>query len=365
MQVITFQQIQHVGRLISQLVNTPKVAIIGGYHGINAGDLALGESIKQEISKRGFSSGLQTIYNIDQWKWPLTEYAIIGGGAVGYNDSMEKVYNRFKNCLSNVALLGVDFNEEKLSDKCIDLLISAKWVSCRSKEQAVRLSNLIKRENILYHPDIAFSLKFNQVACCDRDIGRKIMLVNVLPIYGKVINGKIVPNIQYSNERPNLYSEWPKIFDRYCRYIRILVENAVKDGYEVQSMPFAKMDEDAAKIILNGLPVIHNNFVSNPLVIARKMASAKIILATRFHATIFGLKLGLKVIPFAYAKKNETLFDSIGVESKLYYKSEDLLTNEPTPTQLTPIYFDSTNVIQMERDANNAINTCLNALGVK
>jgi polysaccharide pyruvyl transferase WcaK-like protein len=130
-------------------------------------------------------------------------------------------------------------------------------------------------------------------------------------------------------------------------------------------MPFAKMDEDAAKIILDGLPVIHNSFVSNPLIIARRMAGAKIILATRFHATIFGFKLGLKVIPFAYAKKNEMLFDSIGVESNLYYKSEDLLINEPTPTQLTPIYFDSTDVMQMERDANDAINACLNALGVK
>jgi hypothetical protein len=120
MKVITAQQIQHVGRLIPQLIKTPKVAIIGGYHGINAGDLALGESIKQEISKRGFSSGLQTIYNIDQWKWPLTEYTIIGGGAVGYNDSMEKIYNRFKNSLSNVAILGVDFNEKEFSDKCIE-----------------------------------------------------------------------------------------------------------------------------------------------------------------------------------------------------------------------------------------------------
>lgn len=366
MKGITIQQVQHVGRLMFQLINTPKVAIIGGYHGINAGDLALGESVKQQIECRGFSSGLQTIYNLDKWKWPLTDYAIIGGGAVGYNDSMEKIYNRYKDRLCNVAILGVDFNEKIISDKCMNLLINARWVSCRSEEQTVRLANLINRENIHTHPDIAFSLNFDQITPHEnRKFEQKLMMVNVLPIYGKVVNGTIVPNMQYSIERPELYRNWPKMFDRYCRYIRLVVENALNNGYQVQTIPFAKMDEEAGKIILKGLPVFHNKFLPDPFLIARRMAHAKVILATRFHATVFGLKLGLDIIPFAYAKKNEMLLNSFGIRSNLYYKTEDLIIDEPTSIQLTPLYFNAANITQMEHEARDGINACLDTLKLK
>lgn len=47
-------QIQHLQRFASQHLRMPDVGIIGGYHGGNLGDIALGESVRQLLLKRMF-----------------------------------------------------------------------------------------------------------------------------------------------------------------------------------------------------------------------------------------------------------------------------------------------------------------------
>jgi polysaccharide pyruvyl transferase WcaK-like protein len=356
-------QVGHLLRRVSQSMVKPRVGIIGGYHGINAGDLALGYSVQQQLERNQISSGLQTIYNLDRWKWPVADYAIIGGGAVGYNDALEKVYERYKNNLQKVALLGVDFNEERYTASAMELLRHAKWISCRSAEQAERLRSLTQREDIGVHPDLAFALQFDK-ANSQKQINyhKPVFLVNVVPLYAKVINGEMLPVDQYAEERPDLYESWSIMNERYVQYVRELVNAALQRNYRVETLPFTPMDAAAGKLIFKNLPVLHNPYVPDPAYLVKKIQSAHTIFATRFHATIFGMKLGKKIIPFAYARKNERLLESLGMPTHLFSTPFQLKTTMPEVNIEASYQFEAQRISDLQVQAQAAINSCINSL---
>jgi hypothetical protein len=152
-----FIRLKQMCRLASQCIVKNKVAVIGGYHGVNLGDMALGYSVLEVLKSKGINGSLQTIYTLDKYPWPLTKYAIVGGGAIGYKDSLIKVVSRYKGNFDKVALLGVDYNESNYEDNFKSLMRESAWMSCRNRNQALFIENLIKRDNILSHPDLAFS----------------------------------------------------------------------------------------------------------------------------------------------------------------------------------------------------------------
>ncbi|MFN9710778.1 MAG: hypothetical protein ACK55K_05155, partial [Bacteroidota bacterium] len=78
---INSPRFNQLSRRFRQQLSIPDVAVIGGYHGVNLGDMALGASVKRQLQNRNITSGLQTIYNLEKWKWPPTNFAILGGGA--------------------------------------------------------------------------------------------------------------------------------------------------------------------------------------------------------------------------------------------------------------------------------------------
>lgn len=363
MRIITRSQIGHISRRISQGFNRPLVGVIGGYHGINAGDLALGYSIRQQLGRENLSSGLQTIYNLDRWNWPMTDFGIIGGGAVGYNDALEKVYKRYKNNLKKIALLGVDFNERHYTDSAMELLHHAKWISCRSAEQAERLRFLTQREDIGVHPDLAFALDFDTANSQNKVKHLKpVFLVNVVPLYAKIIEGKMVPVEQYAQERPDLYDAWSVMNDRYVQYVRELVKEAIQRNYRVETIPFTPMDAVAAKLILKNLPVLHNPYVPDPAYLAKKIKLAHTLFATRFHATIFGMKMGKKIIPFAYARKNERLLESLGMPAYLFSTPLQLTTTIPDVNIEASYQFDEQRILDFQVQAQSAISACIKSL---
>ncbi len=356
-------QVGHLLRRVSQSVVKPRVGIIGGYHGINAGDLALGYSVRQQLERIQISSGLQTIYNLDRWRWPVAEHAIIGGGAVGYNDALGKVYKRYKSNLQKVALLGVDFNEQHYTASAMELLHHAKWISCRSAEQAERLRSLTQREDIGVHPDLAFALQFDTPNSQKQANNFKpVFLVNVVPLYAKIIQGEMIPVKQYAQERPDLYESWSVMNDRYVQYVRELVKEALQRNYRVETLPFTPMDAAAGKLILKNLPVLHNPYVPDPAYLINKIHRAHTVFATRFHATIFGMKLGTKIIPFAYARKNERLLESLGMPSHLFYTPVQLKTTAPEVNIDAAYQFEAQRISDLQVQAQSAIHNCINSL---
>ncbi|TCD02686.1 polysaccharide pyruvyl transferase family protein [Pedobacter psychroterrae] len=319
---LTSTQIKHLLRNLNQkMIKTP-FGIVGGYHGYNLGDMALGASIIEVLSAQGKPSGLQTIYNLE--KWPTTQFAIVGGGAVGYNDSLGKVAARYKDHYGKVALLGVDFMEDTYAEDCLELIRGAAFVSGRSKSQAEKLMKSTGRAEIFHHPDIAFSL-FSGVQPTKRNqTAKKKLLINVLPLYGSVKNGKLQPLEKYKSERPGLFDNFHQMHVSYKQGLRRLVKNAVAEGYSVETIPFTLQDEAYGHILLDDLPVKHHPYHSNVLKMYKTISSADWVVSTRLHATIFALKAGIKVTPIAYATKNELMLEELGVERSSFLTTQDL-----------------------------------------
>ena len=353
-------RLKQIYRLASQLVTSNKVAVIGGYHGANLGDMALGYSVIDILKSKGIKGSLQTIYTLDKYPWPLTQYAIVGGGAVGYKDSLIKVVNRYKGNFSKVALLGVDYNDSNYGDNFKALMQEAAWISCRNKSQALFVEDLIKKKNIISHPDLVFSYRIDFCKSFRNKIKQKILLINVVPLYGDLVEGKLIPSEVYENERPELYENYDTMVQNYISGVREIITTAIKDGYRVESIPFTPQDESMAKLIMGDLNVIHNKYSDNPISMLNKMGSAEKILATRYHATIFGMKVGANVIPMAYAKKNEFLLLEMGFDRNEFISSYDLAKGKAMIDKCIKV--DEEVISRWEHNCYNVLNNCIDSL---
>lgn len=361
--MISKLQIKHISRFASQKLISPTVGIVGGYHGANLGDMALGYAVKARLKEKGVSSGLQTIYNLE--KWPSTKFAIIGGGAVGYIDSLIRVYNKYKGAFSQIAFLGVDFNDEEYPDFLVEMFKAVPFLSCRSEEQAVKMKAITGRKDILFHPDIAYSLiqdycrTIRTVAAANRE---KILLVNALPLYGYVKDGRVLPTNKYRDERPELYKHFEAMHANYMEFLRNEVESALKQGYAIHYLSFAPLDEKYGRLALDGLPVHYQPYHDDPFKMIRYMSSGAKAITTRYHATIFAIKLGIELSPIAYAKKNEFMLQSLGFLPEDYISVNALAEGKSIPRTgrsklVSPIMVD-----QWETEAIDIIDSCINAI---
>lgn len=358
--MLTRTQINHYKRNLIQRIFLPEIAIIGGYHGGNIGDMALGKSVSDVLNEKGISNGLQTIYNLEGW--PKAKFAIIGGGAVGYTDSLIRVYNRYKTDFSKLGFLGVDFNEKTYPDKIKRMLRESAFVSCRSEEQANRLKFIVVRNEVFHHPDIAFSLvpKFSNRSKNPIIQKQKKMFVNLVPLYGKFKNGKIIPDFNYKSERVELYENFDLMHKNYKVAVRECVEKALADGFKVETAPFTPQDREYSKIILKDLDVKNAQYHSDPIRMLNHISTCEKFICTRFHATIFGLKAGVKVHPIAYAKKNELMLTELGIRKNDYISTTDLasgINNLPEG-----LVFDKNIIKKWEIDSKSMVQLCVDSL---
>jgi hypothetical protein len=361
--LITALQFNHIKRNVQQKITGVAVGVIGGYHGANLGDMALGESVTTALKERHIKTGLQTIYNLS--KWPAAPYAIVGGGAVGYEESLLKVAQRYRGRFERVALLGVDYNEKTYTGEGLELLKGAAFLSCRSKAQADKIAGLTGRTDIIHHPDIAFSLHREYCAAIRRSAQHqqhKKLLVNVLPLYGELENAVMVPMKQYEAERPELYANFQQMQTAYKNYIRGIVSNAIAEGYEVETIPFTPQDGVYGEFILAGLAVKHNSYNADPLQMIKLMATAGRVLSTRYHTTIFAIKLGIPIYPIAYAVKNELLLQDLGIAREAFLSTVDLANGRED--LLPPVTADEKEVTAFEAKSKAAVDASIDALHI-
>ncbi|MCX2485279.1 polysaccharide pyruvyl transferase family protein [Pedobacter sp. MR2016-24] len=362
--MMSYIQVQHRLRNIKQKISGVEVGVVGGYHGGNLGDIALGTSVTSVLEEEQIKTGMQTIYNLD--KWPKAPYAIVGGGAVGYADSLTRVAERYKGDFHKVSLLGVDFNEKSYPEVCLELIRKAAYVSGRSEAQAEKLKTMTGRQDIHFHPDIAFSLYPD---FCEKERAKVRsdkpgkLLVNIIPLYGKLINGEIVASDQYKEERPALYAAYEQMHSTYKALVRNVVEKAIADGLTVETIPFTPDDEAFGKSLLEGLEVKHAKYHADPLRMIKHMATATRVFATRYHTTIFALKLGIPLYPVAYAVKNELLFKELGVKRADFISSDDLAAG--CNPNLETIKVDVDVIKNYEMKSRAAIVASVKALKVK
>ncbi|QDK78675.1 polysaccharide pyruvyl transferase family protein [Spirosoma sp. KCTC 42546] len=352
-------QIEHRLRWIKQLISTTDISVIGGYHGGNLGDMALGYSVRDILLKRGLKSNLQTIYNLE--KWTKTKSAIIGGGAIGYIYSLEKIANQYKGNYGNIGILGVDFNEPFYPQELMELLKNVAFISCRSKAQADKMMALTGRNDIVSHPDIAFSFKDDYCEGIRNSLNKsKKLLINIVPLYGKVTNGVLEPIEKYKEERSNLYENFQVMNNSYRSVLRKITEKALDEGFSVETIPFTSDDEEYGKLLLKGLSVKHNSYSPDPYKMLYKMANAEWALTTRYHSTIFAIKLGIKITPIAYATKNELMLNELGFKRDQFLTTDDLAAG--IDTIKNSLYVDKVKINQWEKSCFDQINSCISRL---
>lgn len=348
-------KIKHIFRNLSQQIIHNDIAIIGSYHGGNVGDMILGKSIEKILKSEGLSSDLQTLHNLE--KWPKRKFAIIGGGAVGYNEALEKVYDIYKNDLNNVFVLGVDFNEPNLTSNSKLLLESASFISCRSSEQQIKLSRQLSRDDIYAQPDIGFTYPITTGANSNK---KPILLINAIPLYGYFNQNRLVPELQFKIERPEIFDNFDLIHKNYINAIIKIIQKYKMLGYQIETLPFSTEDDIYAKKYLSDLDIKINTYSSNPSYNINLIRRADTVLATRYHATIFSLRLNKNIIPFAYAKKNEELLSKIGANN--YASILTLLNNN---LELPVVRYDKKQIRTLELEANKMIEKCISYLNNK
>ena len=194
------------------------------------------------------------------------------------------------------------------------------------------------------------------------DLSEKKLLMNIVPLYGRVQNDNIIPGGQYASERPALYNNWDTMQKGYKALIYATIDDYISQGYAVETLPFTPMDHVAAKILLKGLKVHHHPFCPDPYRVFTRIQTASVFFASRYHATIFGLKANVNIIPFAYAKKNEQLLNDLQIDASHFHTPDDFTNVDFTIKKIRPINYDLRQVKHLQSDANLAIQKCVDTL---
>ena len=123
------------------------------------------------------------------------------------------------------------------------------------------------------------------------------------------------------------YSRFDRVTaDRYEREIVNLSRQLVKDGYKVTLMSFCKYegDEIAAQRILGKMSkklqesVSSYSYTGDINEALGVLSRSEIIVALRFHAAVFGLVFGKKILPIVYSDKTLNILRDLDFDGPIF-----------------------------------------------
>ena len=322
-------QLAHRRRFFAQKLRAPKLAVAGGYHFGNLGDMALGEAVRRQLAQLGLPSELQTIYNLS--RWPKADALIVGGGAVAYAGPMRVLRETYADRPERVAILGVDFNDPIAVEQSREFLTRAALISVRSASGAQRLRETLGRDDIESHPDLAFSyFDFPFDDASPQDAARApIFGINAVPFFMVRRGDSFVPGSGFLDEikryQPELLPHIDTLGERYSALIRQVARGARAAGFRVIHLPFTPVDESFARSVLGDLEVDFRPYTPHPLTRLNEVRSCQRIFTSRFHSLIFALVTRTPFASFAYATKCDRLLDDLEVAPERRLSVAELL----------------------------------------
>ena len=322
-------QLQYKHRLscMSQWFSNPEFGVIGGYHYGNAGDIALGESLVNCLADLGQTAKLQTIYNLSHW--PKTKYAMLGGGAITYENVFYQVYERYKKHPENLAILGVDMQGAEALGQYSDFLKDVPYISCRSSNQVEMLRSKLNREDVVYHQDLCVS-RFDENSLIRSSPRSKVLGVNMVPHFMcKDKDSRFVPGVRdlasLKSSFPELLPHVDKLGELYVRFFRRICEHFQSQGYEIQHLPFTPQDDLFARSALAGLKVDFKPYTTKIDQMLELVRGSSVFLCTRFHSLVFASITQTPMIPFLYAEKCRRYAMDMDLEKRGLVTIHDLL----------------------------------------
>ncbi len=288
-------RLDHRSRWLRQWISRPDIAVVGGYHSGNLGDMALAWSTVGQIknrTERGNSIGVQTIYNLE--KWPAAGRVVVGGGALLNSKTVKSLRAHTNNSPEKVGIIGVDLSKGKLDREDVDFLRQVAFLSFRSDFSLQEAQQDYKLHNARVAPDVVFSNDESLFFSHKEEKQAAPMLgINVVGGLGR-----------YRARTPEIDKA---LHQMYLRWMRDTITGYLDSGYSVSSIPFTHNDERVCRENFADLPIHHQRYSHDVKVTVARIRQCETFISSRFHALIFGALLHKKLIPFCYARKNYAL----------------------------------------------------------
>lgn len=208
-------------------------------------------------------------------------------------------------------IIGANFGpytrKEYLSYIHDELIPQLEHISFRDKDSYNLFKDL---KNVSYAPDLIFSIKTNaSLNKKNREVGFSLI--------------------------HHLNREYLKV--KYNNYINKLVElaiNYIKQGYNIRLLSFCAYEQDPLAIedfikkipeeYINHIKIdYYNNNIDSYLEIISKL---EILVATRFHSIVLGIKNKCQVIPICYSNKSINLLNDLGINEYITFDNIEKLS---------------------------------------
>ncbi|MCX4364230.1 MAG: polysaccharide pyruvyl transferase family protein [Bacilli bacterium] len=180
--------------------------------------------------------------------------------------------------------------EQKIFNNCID-------ISFRDNYSYKLFSSLA---NVRSNPDIIFSLNINKLTLKNE----KKVVISVIncknrDIDSKMYENKIVELIKYFDSE-----EYETVLMSFCQYEGD--EEAIENIFD--KIKYEKFKKNISKYF-------YRNDIDQALEV---LAKSSIIVGSRFHANILGLKMKKIIVPIAYSDKTVNALNDLGYKGKIY-----------------------------------------------
>lgn len=353
-------QLKHRLRYLRQLVKSPELAVIGGYHYGNLGDMTLGHAVCTQVTPH-VRSDLQTIYNLGSW--PNAPVAVLGGGAIIDEVTLEAVFRRYSP--QHVAFCGVDiedWNGVSIFHRKLQDLAS---FSLRSSAQLRELSSLFPCIKASYHPDNVFALAQSDTSLNRlRNVNEGIGLINITPRFHIVDRDSLCHDSELPEPTP-----FGLLADRYTTAMRCLCDLLLQRGLKLKHIPFTPADNNVATDVLSGQSVYMYRYSSDPLIVLSRYQTASYSFGSRYHSMIFSMISGVPFSAFAYASKSARLLADLPSLPQPFLSITDLLDPAVLDRKIkliaaTSIAYDPNLLDSLASRARAGIHAALKSLGV-
>lgn len=213
--------------------------------------------------------------------------------------------------------------EQNIFCNCID-------VSFRDKYSYNLFSSLA---NVRCNPDIIFSLNINKLKLrSEKKVVISVINCKDRNIDSEVYENKIVELIKYfDNEK------YETVLMSFCQYEGD--EEAINAIFE--KIKYEKFNKKVSKYFYRG-------DIDQALEV---LAESNIIVGSRFHANILGLKMKKKILPIAYSDKTINALKDLGYKGKIYdaRNLNDFILNDDFKKNINYICDVSNQVLESEK----------------
>ncbi|UOM36760.1 polysaccharide pyruvyl transferase family protein [Acuticoccus sp. I52.16.1] len=305
------------------------IILLGGYHGENSGDWAMGEALMAQARRSGLPARRLAMRDAPRLA-ESTRSIIIGGGAVATADALLPVAEAWSKHRFNVTFVGTDFasNLHEFDPMIREMCRAATSIGLRHAGQHDRVLEWTGNKNTYVHSDIAFALSLRET----RPRDAQCVAINVLPVFHILEGRSFRPGSPlealYRRQGSPLVDRIVAVANAYVGFVAELSHSMLKQGRQVMHLPFAPEDDLFARAILPK-GVRFRSFTTDLSSHEKIIAGSTFLLPTRFHALIAGMRTRTPFIPLAYAGKAQALLSEFGIPSELVVDRDVLTAGQP------------------------------------